>query len=354
MKHIRIRIIIITVLLGLSLNTFGQKTVPDFTVEDIYGHTHNLYSDYLEKKQYVLLDFFGVGCGPCQYITPDIDTVFQEFGCGYGEIAFLGIEAYNNNDYVWYFADRFSMNFPAISGIEGSGSSIFSLYNIDQTPYHIVISPEKEIIIDDLYINEAYHLRDTLNAIGLSQQACLGNDFRFYSLVSENDSVVGKIDDDTKTVHVIMPEGTDLSILKANFKNALRSSIKIDGTEQISGETVNDFSSGSLTYQITSEKLVTENWTIEVNFSSNVDFYHKNINIYPNPSKGKFTIQNNAFLNKNIEHIAVITDISGKEVSSFKLDKEFINIDISNQVKGIYILNIKNKHTKLTKKLVIY
>ncbi|MCF6365842.1 MAG: T9SS type A sorting domain-containing protein [Bacteroidales bacterium] len=349
------RIVIISILISVNLNLFSQKGPSDFTAEDIYGHKHSLFKDYLDNGQFVFIDFFGTGCGPCQYITPSIDTVFQEFGCGYGKIAFLGIELSSDNATVRSFAENYSMNFPPISGIEGQGSSVFSDYGISYTPYHILISPDKQIIIDDLYINETYHLRDTLTAVGIAPQLCAGNDFIFYSLISENDSVVGEINYDTKTVYVNMPSNTDISNLTANFKNAVKSYIEINGTEQISGETVNNFSSGSLTYQITSEKGVTENWTVEVNLSTDIEFYSKNINIYPNPSKGKFTILNNIFSdNKENRITIIITDLSGKTILKTLIDNELINIDLSNQAKGIYFLNIENKYTKFTKKLVIY
>ncbi len=76
---------------------------------------------------------------------------------------------------------------------------------------------------------------------------------------SVNSNIVGN------TVNIDMPFGTDLSNLVANYITSSFASVTVNGVEQISEITENDFSS-SVTYIIVSEDgLTTTDWTINVN-----------------------------------------------------------------------------------------
>ncbi len=329
---------------------FAQKNAPDFKVTDIYGHLHHLSVDYLDNDKYVFIDFFTTPCVSCQELAPKIDTVFKEFGCNYGEIIFLGIDMFGDDENIWNFTRDFSMTFPAISGQEGGGSGVFGLYNIGYTPYKIIISPSGEIISDNPEINSAAQLRDSLTAIGFSQQQCQGNDFLFYSIISETDSVVGDIDYENQSIDIDLPIGTDITNLISTFVNAVNSTIEIDGEPQISGKTVLDFSGGPLVYQITSEDGYSEDWTVNIQLVAPVNYYSTNLNIYPNPSKGIFSINISGFKSKNIK--LNISDITGKQVYNTDVSDEKININISNKPTGIYIMNLYIDNTVISKKII--
>lgn len=340
----------ITILLSGTL-IYAQNSVPDFTVKDIYGHVHKLYEDYTDQGKYVFLDFFSTGCGPCQTITPQVDSVFKEFGCNYADIAFLGIEAYSDNNFVWYFAETYNMEFPAVSGIDGGGLNVFTLYDIEYTPHHMIVTPDREILIDDLSVESSKDLKDTLLYYNFSMQECSGNDFIFYSIISDSDSVVAEIDYDNEQINIDLPEGTNLTNLKSTFVNAINSSIEIDGEEQISGESVLDFSNGPLVYQITSEKGVIENWTVNVKTVTTVEYLNEHISVRPNPSKGIFTIVLSGLKNK--QYSLLITDISGRQIHKAELSSNSININISDKPAGIYMLNIFIENSLISKKLII-
>ncbi len=323
----------------ISINSFAQKAVPDFSVTDIYGHTHKLYSDYLNLNKYVFIDFFSVGCQSCAELSPVLDTVYRNFGCNYGDVVFIGIDGYSDNTHVFEFTQNYRMTFPASSGNEGGGNQIFTDYNINYTPYKILIDPTGKIIADYPFETTVKYYRDTLLAQGLSLQQCSGNDFWFFSLLSESDSIVGEINADEKTVQLNMPNGSDLSQLTAFFIAESNAAVKIYGTEQISSETVNDFSQGALVYDITSEDGTTESWTVTATTSSVSIISEKNINIYPNPVKTDFFIDFTSSDFKNIQ--SELYNSEGKRIKSFTLKEANSLINISDIPSGIYFLKIR-------------
>ena len=284
----------------IFIHLFSQKTVPDFTITDIYSHTHRLYSDYLNQDKYVFIDFFSVGCPSCQELSTAIDTVYRNFGCNYGDVIFLGIDGYYDNEHVFEFAQKYQMTFPASSGSEGGGNTVFEDYNINYTPSKILINPNGKIIADYPPVYTAKYYRDTLLKNGLKLQQCSGNNFLFYALNSLTDSIIGTIDTNNKTVYLTFPASTDLTQLRAFFIAESNSVVKVNDTEQISGETINDFSQGTLIYDIISEDDKTEHWTVNVATSSIYEISKKNIIIYPNPVKTVFNIDFNSYNVKNI------------------------------------------------------
>ncbi len=331
-------------------HSFAQKAVPDFTVTDIYGHTHKLYSDYLNNGKYVFIDFFSVGCQSCQELSPVLDTVYREFGCNYGDVTFLGIDGYYDNPHVFEFTQDYQMSFPAISGNEGGGNPVFSDYNINYTPYKILIDPTGKIIADYPFESTVKYYRDTLLKEGLTQQLCSGNDFWFYALNSQNDSIIGTINAANKTIDITFPDNTDLSQLRAFFIAESNSTVKVNGTEQINGETLNNFSSGSLVYDITSEDGNTEYWTVNVTTTSVNEILNNAVSIFPNPVKDIFFIEFNNTKVKNSK--ADIYDTTGKLVKSYELNTDTNLINISNLSEGIYILKIRSEKSYAFKKII--
>ena len=78
--------------------------------------------------------------------------------------------------------------------------------------------------------------------------------------------------------------------------------------------------------------------------------------LYPNPTTGRFTIDLSSL--KNLSHVDVdITTITGQKVYSRSFGAngtQFTgDIDLSNQAKGIYFVQIKADGEKITRKLVV-
>lgn len=87
------------VVMAATLSTsWGQlpdgSIAPDFTMTDIYGETHNLYS-YLDQGMSVILNFSAVWCGPCLAYKEEgvLNDIYNAFGPdGSGDIMVLSFE----------------------------------------------------------------------------------------------------------------------------------------------------------------------------------------------------------------------------------------------------------------------
>lgn len=70
------------------------------------------------------------------------------------------------------------------------------------------------------------------------------------------------------------------------------------------------------------------------------------IKLYPNPTNGKITVEG-----ENISNIEVM-NVAGKKVMDAKSVKQQSNIDLSNQIKGTYIVKITTNKGIIVKKVV--
>jgi hypothetical protein len=76
---------------------------------------------------------------------------------------------------------------------------------------------------------------------------------------------------------------------------------------------------------------------------------NKRVSIFPNPTKGKFTIE---LENTSKNSLIVISDLVGKVIFSKTIIDNTLQIDISNQPKGIYLVKIINGNNVTTQKIV--
>ena len=65
----------------IEFNLSVVAPVPNFSLTDSYGGQHDLY-ETIEKGDVVLLDFMASWCGPCETSTPEINSVWEDYGEG--------------------------------------------------------------------------------------------------------------------------------------------------------------------------------------------------------------------------------------------------------------------------------
>ena len=75
-----------------------------------------------------------------------------------------------------------------------------------------------------------------------------------------------------------------------------------------------------------------------------------NFKIYPNPAKGKLTI--NLPNNVNEANITIL-DITGKQYLNKKINSQNETIDLIDIPKGIYFVRIESENESIVKKLIV-
>ena len=86
---------------------------------------------------------------------------------------------------------------------------------------------------------------------------------------------------------------------------------------------------------------------VTVGNSSIESISHKNgLQVYPNPTSGRFSVFSEQFS----ENIIEIFDIAGRELLTFKLDKLSTEIDISHLPNGIYFVKVGKETIKVVKR----
>ena len=118
----------------------GDKAV-DAELFDMQGNTHHLLED-LTDGRYLLLDLWGIGCGPCRMAEPEMREVYERMK---DKLEIVGI----NEDKIssWKNSD-FSKRIVWKNWNDGKmGSSISSRYcDEGSVPYYVMISPEGRIL----------------------------------------------------------------------------------------------------------------------------------------------------------------------------------------------------------------
>ncbi|NPA67329.1 MAG: T9SS type A sorting domain-containing protein, partial [Chlorobi bacterium] len=111
---------------------------------------------------------------------------------------------------------------------------------------------------------------------------------------------------------------------------------------------------GALTFVFHSDNTVTKaGWTAEISCVGGSDEVisqnPENITIVPNPGNGLFTVKTNGINNGTLE----IYSVSGKLIYKRKINTDAINIDITNNAKGIYFVKISSENKVFNSKLII-
>ena len=168
MKKLYTTLLLSFTIVSLNAQT-SLTTAVDFTVTDVHGKTHNLFS-ILDEGKHVIVDFFYTTCGPCQASVPTMNQAYTDYGCNTGEIFFLSIDNGDTDAQVLQYENQFGGLFPSVSGIDGGGNLVVSNYGIGAYPTVILIAPDRSIVEQDIY--PVSNITTALPAAGLNMSAC--------------------------------------------------------------------------------------------------------------------------------------------------------------------------------------
>jgi hypothetical protein len=181
------------------------------------------------------------------------------------------------------------------------------------------------------------------------------NDILFFSFGQENnpglpEDAIGEITGDT--VFVVVPEGAAIVNLIATFAISSCALAYVNGTEQESEVTANDFSNPVI-YEVTALNGDVKEWTVVVDIETGINKNLLNsLSISPNPSSGMFYLEYSYSLSVPVE--LAVMDLTGRKVYENKgTTIERFEINLSSQARGMYFLQIKSGDRMTNRKLII-
>ena len=156
--------------LGLHAQCHISQAV-DFTATDCHGTQVHLF-DILDSGQYVLIDFFFTTCGPCQQATPKVVESYYLMGCNMHDVYYMEISPSDADAACQTWATNYGVEYPTI-GTTGGGNTICNNYQIEAYPTLILIAPDRNILIQDLWpINNAQTIVNALGQHGVQPHDC--------------------------------------------------------------------------------------------------------------------------------------------------------------------------------------
>lgn len=195
--------------------------------------------------------------------------------------------------------------------------------------------------------------------VNLNVELYSGNDILFYFIAGQDG--LTEFDLESYTITITMNEQiTDITNRTAEFTLSEGALAYVDGIEQISEVTANDFNPAPIVYVIIAEDGTTKEWQIFVNQPTNWDpnsipeLSSSNLlNVYPNPNNGIFnlSIELDDVQTFKIE----VFNSNGKPVKqNNKVNNQTINfIDLSGLNTGLYFLKVITGKGNFVKKINI-
>ncbi|RMA64870.1 T9SS type A sorting domain-containing protein [Ulvibacter antarcticus] len=166
MKKITFLLLFIAFSVNAQVGNYNVgDVVDDFTVTDVEGVEHNLYT-YISQGKYVWLDFFFDTCYPCQQTTPIFNEFFDKYGCNLGDVVCLSINNGSDDDAaVIAFGETYGGTFnhaPAVSS-EGGSAAVDINLGIFAYPTYCMIGPGNVLLEKDIWVNGTVTLEDFEN-----------------------------------------------------------------------------------------------------------------------------------------------------------------------------------------------
>ncbi len=175
--------------IGLSGNAqlTNGSTAPDFTIEDYYGTTHNLYS-YLNAGKTVFVEIFAAHCPTCwsYHQSNTLKDLYNTYGpSGTNEVIVLALEydeyndstAFTGNHSPWVTAGDWLTGTPyPIFNVEGGDRQVFTDYNVTYYPMVYKICPDKltELVSTSLDYTQLYQKAQACPPLSIDEKETFG------------------------------------------------------------------------------------------------------------------------------------------------------------------------------------
>ena len=131
---------------ALEYNLTVAVPVPAFALEDTYGNTHDIHQ-ILNKGTTVILDFFASWCGPCESSTPEVNTVWNQFGAGEEDLQVLGITIEPNDNASTVNGLGWGAEYPKMAYSDDAYAQYYhyaSMFDAGGIPFFVMICPNTE------------------------------------------------------------------------------------------------------------------------------------------------------------------------------------------------------------------
>ena len=126
--------------LAQSANFNGTGTAPNFTLTDMQGNSHQLYS-YLDSGKTVVLKFMSVFCGACGMHAQPTEDFWDNLGPnGTDQVMVLGMEinAASDSADCQNYINNYNITHPLIDNASSFGLG----YSVTYTPTYYVVYPD--------------------------------------------------------------------------------------------------------------------------------------------------------------------------------------------------------------------
>lgn len=112
----------------------------DATLKAFDGEMHTL-SDYTGKGQYLILDFWGSGCGPCIMSMPELKALGEKYP---ETLKVIGINTDTTEEGWKYGTENFKPSYLNLNA--PPSSDIDERYGVNGIPHFVIVSPEGVIL----------------------------------------------------------------------------------------------------------------------------------------------------------------------------------------------------------------
>ena len=314
----------------------------DFQVTDVDGNEIHLFQLLDEEGKYVLIDFFFTTCAPCQDVAPRISEAYEYFGCGEHEIEFIAMDWGDTDEECIEFDHEFGVIYPTVSGIDGGGDQVVADYQIPLFPTVILIAPDHSIVENHIWpIPNSQSLIDDLEAHGINANFCslnadfvpFNNDICAGEYMLFHDHSVGNIEQWEWTFEGGIPNQSFEQNPVIHFPDP--------GEYNVTLRISNDEDES----EITKENIVRIH-----NCTGLEDMNESGIKIYPNPVRDIIKIEPGEMVYSGSFEITITNSVGNIVFSDFA--NLPITIDLKNDPKGLYFVELKNEKHNFKKKII--